>query len=68
MSYQFDNLDEHPIIRACGHQFEEDGSECEIVLRILPCQFTDHIHGCRLDSCNEKYRTQSGSPPMLYAK
>ena len=49
--YQFDDFDQHPVVSGVGHQFEENRCQGETVFRILTSKLTDHIHGCRLDTC-----------------
>lgn len=43
-TYQFDNLDEHPIVGWGCHEFEEYWRERKIIFRIFAGQFANHIH------------------------
>ena len=47
---QLDYLDQHPIVGGIGHEFEEGRRQCQVVFRMLPGQFTDHVHRRWLDS------------------
>ena len=47
---QLDYLDQHPVVGGIGHEFEEGRRQSQIVFRMFPGQFTDHIHRRWLDS------------------
>ncbi len=63
-TYQFYYFDEDPVVGWTGHQFEEKWSKGQVILWVLPRQFTDHIDRSRLYSCRkrEKLQSENGEP------
>lgn len=49
-TYQFDDLNENPVISRRSHEFEEKGSQRKVVLGISTGQLTDHVYGRRLNT------------------
>lgn len=45
-TYQFDDLDEDPVVSGGGHQFKEKGGQGQVVLGVSSCQLTDDINCC----------------------
>lgn len=49
-TYQFDDLNENPVVGRGGHEFEEERGQRQVVLRVSSCQLTNYIYCCRLDT------------------
>lgn len=49
-TYQFDNLNEDPVVGGRGHELEKEWGKGKVVLGVASGQLADDVDCCRLDS------------------
>lgn len=49
-TYQFNNLNEDPVVGRRGHELEKERGKGKVVLGVASGQLADDIDCCRLDS------------------